>query len=64
MLYFMNSKVSDFSLSYLSVRSLTSGLKRENAVNYAQNHKESLMIYLKNGEYEIANNSAEWRAKV
>ena len=25
---------------------------------------ESLMIYLKNGEYEIANNSAEWRAKV
>lgn len=39
------------------------GSKLEKAVNYALNHKETLMNYLKDGRCEISNNSAERRVK-
>lgn len=35
----------------------------EKAVNYARNHKETLMNYLLDGRCEISNNAAERRAK-
>ena len=40
------------------------GSKLEKAVNYALNHKESLMNYLLDGRCEISNNAAERKAKV
>ena len=39
------------------------GSKLERAVNYARNHKESLMNYLLDGRCEVSNNAAERRAK-
>lgn len=39
------------------------GSKLEKAVNYAFNHKETLMNYLQDGRCEISNNVAERRAK-
>ena len=39
------------------------GSKLEKAVNYAFNHKETLMNYLLDGRCEISNNAAERRAK-
>ena len=39
------------------------GSKLEKAVNYARNHKETLMNYLLDGRCEISNNAAERRAK-
>jgi transposase/uncharacterized coiled-coil protein SlyX len=39
------------------------GSKLETAVNYAENHHDSLMNYLKDGRCEISNNAAERRAK-
>ena len=39
------------------------GSKLEKAVNYAHNHKETLMNYLLDGRCEISNNAAERRAK-
>lgn len=39
------------------------GSKLEKAVNYAFNHKETLMNYLLDGRCEISNNAAEHRAK-
>lgn len=39
------------------------GSKLEKAVNYAFNHKETLMNYLQDGRCEISNNAAERRAK-
>lgn len=50
--------------SWLDTLSPTGGSKLEKAVNYARNHKESLMNYLKDGRCEISNNSAERKAKV
>ena len=41
----------------------TSGSKLEKAVNYALNHRETLMNYLLDGRCEISNNAAERRAK-
>ena len=41
----------------------TGGSKLEKAVNYAFNHKETLMNYLLDGRCEISNNAAERRAK-
>lgn len=41
----------------------TGGSKLEKAVNYAINHKETLMNYLLDGRCEISNNAAERRAK-
>lgn len=39
------------------------GKRLEKAVNYARNHKETLMNYLLDGRCEISNNAAERRAK-
>ena len=39
------------------------GSKLQKAVNYALNHRETLMNYLKDGRCEISNNSAERRVK-
>ena len=39
------------------------GSKLEKAVNYARNHKETLMNYLLDGRCEISNNAAERKAK-
>ena len=41
----------------------TGGSKLEKAVNYAINHKETLMNYLLDGRCEISNNAAERMAK-
>ena len=41
----------------------TGGSKLEKAVNYAQNHRETLMNYLLDGRCEISNNAAERMAK-
>ena len=48
--------------SWLGTLKLTGGSKLEKAVNYALNHRESLMNYLLDGRCEISNN-AERRAK-
>lgn len=40
------------------------GSKLEKAVNYAVNHKETLMNYLLDGRCEISNNAAERKAKI
>lgn len=39
------------------------GSKLEKAVNYAQNHRETLCNYLLDGRCEISNNAAERRQK-
>ena len=39
------------------------GSKLETAITYADNHRETLMNYLKDGRCEISNNAAERRAK-
>ena len=41
----------------------TKGSKLEKAVNYAQNHKDTLQGYLKDGRCELSNNRAERNAK-
>ena len=48
---------------WLNTLDPTGGSKLEKAVNYAQNHKETLMNYLLDGRCEISNNAAERRAK-
>lgn len=40
------------------------GSKLETAVNYAQNHHDKLMNYLRDGRCDISNNRAERKAKV
>ena len=49
--------------SWLETLSPTGGSKLEKAVNYAFNHKETLMNYLQDGRCEISNNAAERRVK-
>ena len=49
--------------SWIDTLSPTGGSKLEKAVNYAFNHKEILMNYLKDGKCEISNNAAERRVK-
>lgn len=49
--------------SWLDTVAPTGGSKLEKAVNYAKNHKESLMNYLLDGRCERSNNAAERRAK-
>lgn len=49
--------------SWLGTLNPTGGSKLEKAVNYAFNHKETLMNYLLDGRCEISNNAAERRAK-
>ncbi len=41
----------------------TNGSKLEKAVNYAQNHKDTLQGYLQDGRCELSNNKAERNAK-
>ena len=41
----------------------TKGSKLEKAVNYAQNHKDTLRNYLQDGRCELSNNRAERNAK-
>lgn len=41
----------------------TKGSKLQKAVNYAQNHKDSLCTYLQDGRCELSNNAAERMAK-
>lgn len=41
----------------------TKGSKLQKAVNYAQNHRDSLCTYLQDGRCELSNNAAERRAK-
>ena len=55
--------VWDAFWSWLETLSPTGGSKLEKAVNYAKNHRETLMNYMKDGRCEISNNRAERRAK-
>ena len=48
---------------WLETLSPTGGSKLEKAVNYAFNHKETLMNYLLDGRCEISNNAAERQQK-
>lgn len=49
--------------SWMETVTPTGGSKLEKAVNYALNHRETLMNYLLDGRCEISNNAAERRAK-
>jgi len=49
--------------AWLDTLNPTGGSKLEKAVNYAQNHKETLRNYLKDGRCELSNNRAEREAK-
>ena len=49
--------------NWLETLKPTGGSKLEKAVNYAFDHKETLMNYLLDGRCEISNNAAERRAK-
>ncbi|MFR7390365.1 MAG: IS66 family transposase [Blautia faecis] len=49
--------------SWLDTLEPAGGSKLEKAVNYALNHKDTLMNYLLDGRCEISNNAAERRAK-
>ena len=53
---------SDFWKWLLTVHPI-GGSKLEKAVNYAQNHRDTLCNYLLDGRCEISNNAAERRAK-
>ena len=48
---------------WLGTLNPTKGSKLEKAVNYAQNHKDTLQGYLKDGRCELSNNRAERNAK-
>lgn len=50
-------------LNWLSGLNPTKGSKLEKAVNYAQNHRDSLQAYLQDGRCELSNNAAERCAK-
>ena len=49
--------------SWLGTLHPTNGSKLEKAVNYAQNHKDTLQGYLQDGRCELSNNKAERNAK-
>ncbi len=49
--------------SWLDTLHPTGGSKLGKAVKYAQNHRDTLMNYLKDGRCEISNNRAERKAK-
>lgn len=49
--------------AWLETLNPTGGSKLEKAVNYTNNHRETLMNYLLDGRCEISNNAAERRAK-
>ena len=48
---------------WLGTLNPTKGSKLEKAVNYAQNHKDTLQGYLQDGRCEVSNNRAERNAK-
>lgn len=48
---------------WLGTLNPTKGSKLEKAVNYAQNHKDTLQGYLQDGRCELSNNMAERNAK-
>ena len=48
---------------WLETLNPTKGSKLEKAVNYAQNHKDTLQGYLQDGRCELSNNRAERNAK-
>ena len=48
---------------WLGTLNPTKGSKLEKAVNYAQNHKDTLQGYLQDGRCELSNNRAERNAK-
>ena len=49
--------------TWLDTLNPTKGCKLEKAVNYAQNHKDTLQNYLMDGRCELSNNRAERNAK-
>lgn len=49
--------------AWLDTLNPTKGSKLEKAVNYAQNHKDTLRNYLQDGRCELSNNRAERNAK-
>lgn len=49
--------------TWLGTLNPTRGSKLEKAVNYAQNHKDTLRNYLQDGRCELSNNRAERNAK-
>ncbi|MBR5317531.1 MAG: IS66 family transposase [Lachnospiraceae bacterium] len=49
--------------TWLETLNPTKGCKLEKAVNYAQNHKDTLCNYLQDGRCELSNNCAERKAK-
>ncbi|MDY5576157.1 MAG: IS66 family transposase [Lachnospiraceae bacterium] len=49
--------------NWINTLNPSKGSKLEKAVNYAINHQETLMNYLKDGRCEISNNAAERKAK-
>ena len=53
----------DAFLTWVSGLNPTKGSKLEKAVNYAQNHADSLQAYLQDGRCELSNNAAERCAK-
>lgn len=59
----LETSVWDIFWKWLSTVNPLGGSKLEKAVNYAHNHKETLMNYLLDGRCEISNNAAERKAK-
>lgn len=57
------TQVWDGFWKWLDSLNATKGSKFEKAVNYAQNHRESLQAYMLDGRCELSNNAAEREAK-
>ena len=49
--------------SWIKSLNPTKGSKLQKALNYAQNHRDSLQTYLQDGRCELSNNAAERKAK-
>ena len=49
--------------SWIESLNPTKGSKLQKALNYAQNHRDSLQTYLQDGRCELSNNAAERKAK-
>lgn len=59
----MEVPVWDAFFAWVDSLNPVKGSKFEKAVNYAQNHQDSLRIYLQDGRCELSNNAAERKAK-
>lgn len=53
----------DSFLNWISTLNPTKGSKLQKAVNYTQNHRDSLRTYLQDGRCELSNNAVERMAK-